>query len=88
VRVRGALLEAKGFATARLRADSIVLSVSEASVNGVAAPAAAVRALTATVPLAALPFGIELQAVEVTDDALIVVGSARDIVIPTNILSR
>ncbi len=88
VRVRGALVTANGFATARLRPGSLVVQTTEASVNGVAAPAAAVRALTVTVPLTDLPFGIELQAVEVADDALIVIGSARSIVIPTKVLTR
>jgi hypothetical protein len=88
VRVRGALVTANGFATARLRPGSLVIQTTEAAVNGVAAPAAAVRALTVTVPLAALPFGIELEAVEVADDALVVVGSARSIVIPTKVLTQ
>lgn len=83
VRVKGVRIAGKGLAALILRPGSLVLQVTSASAEGVPIPAAATRLLTVTVPTAGLPFGMSLQRVAVEDDALVLSGSAKSVVIPT-----
>jgi hypothetical protein len=87
VRVNGALISGRGRAAVTLRPGSIVLQVTSASADGISIPAAATRLLTVTVPTEGLPFGMALQAAQVTDDALVLRGTATAIVIPTKDLT-
>lgn len=88
VRVNGALIAGKGNARVVVRPGSLVLQVTSASANGIGIPAAAARLLTVTVPTAGLPFGMVLQSVAVTADALVLRGTAEGIVIPTPRVTR
>lgn len=83
IRVRGVELSASGTAAAQVRGSSIVLRVTQATAEGRAVPAAALRLLTVELRLPELPFGIELTSVTAERDALVVRGTAEGLVIPT-----